>query len=119
MTGERGSTLLPTLVIGFAVVVLVGQSLVTIGRLGAAATEAEEAAAHAATWAARHGDVSDAREVAQRMAPDAIAGVEETSDGIAVTVALDVSLVGPEGSPLTWTVIGRAVVPVSEFRSQP
>lgn len=119
MSGERGSTLLPTLVIGFAVVLLVGQSLVTIGRLSSAATEAEEAAGYAATWAARHGDVSDAQQIAQRMVPEATVGVEATPDGISVTVEVEVSLVGPEGSLLTQVVTGRAEVPFSEFRSQP
>ena len=56
MRGQRGTALLGTLAIGFLVVILVGQSLVTVGRLSAAATEAEETARYAATWAARHGN---------------------------------------------------------------
>ena len=60
MTGERGTALLGTLTIGFAVVLLVGQALVTIGRISSAATTAEETAQYAATWAAHLADL-DAR----------------------------------------------------------
>lgn len=56
MSREQGSSLLETLVIGFAVVLVVGQALVTLGRLDSAATRADEAAQTAAAWAARHGD---------------------------------------------------------------
>jgi hypothetical protein len=98
---------------------LVGQALVTIGRLSTAATEAEETARYSATWAARHGDASDAALLARAMAPEASVDAADTANGIAVTVTLEVSVVGPAGSPLTQTVVGRAVVPVSRFRSTP
>ena len=119
MSGERGTALLGTLAIGFLVVVLVGQSLVTIGRLSAAAAEAEETARYAATWAARHGDAADAAQVASKLAPEAAIEATATSDGIAVVVTIEVSLVGPEGSPLRSTVTGRAEVPISDYRSAP
>lgn len=119
MTGQRGATLVATLAIGFAVLVLVGQSLITIGRLSSAATAAEESARYAATWAARYGDASDARQIAQNMVPDATVEVTSASNRIAVVVEVEVSLIGPEGSLLTRTVTGRADVPVSEFRSLP
>ncbi len=119
MTGERGTALLGTLTIGFAVVLLVGQALVTIGRISSAATTAEETARYAATWAARHGDATDAEQIAQSMAPDARVHAATTSDGIAVTVEVDVSLIGPEGTPLVRVVTGRALVPVSQYRSVP
>ena len=119
MRGQRGTALLGTLAIGFLVVILVGQSLVTVGRLSAAATEAEETARYAATWAARHGDASDAERIAVGLVPDAIVEAAATDGGITVVVAVEVSLVGPEGSPLRHTVTGRAVVPISDFRSVP
>ena len=119
MTDEHGSALLGTLAIGFAVVLLVGQSLVTIGRLSAAATTAEETARYAASWAARHGDASDAERIAAQLAPEASVDAAETADGFIVVVEIDVSLIGSEGSPLTQTVTGRADVPISEFRSAP
>ena len=119
MRGQRGTALLGTLAIGFLVVILVGQSLVTVGRLSAAATEAEETARYAATWAARHGDASDAERIALGLSPDAIVEVAATDSGITVVVSVEVSLVGPEGSPVRHTVIGRAEVPISEFRSTP
>jgi len=117
--GQRGTALLGTLAVGFLVVIMVGQSLVTIGRLSAAATEAEETARYAATWAARHGDASDAERIALGLVPGAIIEAATTDGGITVVVAIEVSLVGPEGSPLRRTVTGRAMVPVSDFRSVP
>ncbi len=98
---------------------LVGQSLLTIGRLSSAATTAEETARYAATWAARHGGPEDAERIAQQMAPGAQVDARPTADGIAVEVRIEVSLVGPEGSPVTHTVVGRADVPIGEFRSKP
>lgn len=118
MSGERGTALLGTLIIGFAVVLLVGQSLVTVGRLSSAAATTEETARYAATWAARLGDATDAARIAGSLAPDARVEARETAEGIVVVVALDVALVGPDGSPLSTTVTGRAVVPVSDYRSR-
>lgn len=119
MMGERGATLVATLAIGFAVLILVGQSLVTIGRLSSAGTAAEESARYAATWAARYGDAADARQIAQSMMPDATVEVTSTSGSIAITVEVEVSLIGPDGSLLKRTVTGRADVPVSQLRSTP
>lgn len=118
MIGERGTALLGTLVIGLAVLALVGQALLTIGRLSSAATATEETARYAAAWAARLGNAWDASRIAREMTPDGRVEVLEGPDGIAVVVAVDVSLVGPAGSPLSTTVTGRAVVPISEHRSR-
>jgi hypothetical protein len=118
MSDEGGTALIGTLIIGFAVLLIVGQSLVTIGRLSSAATTTEETARFAATWAARVGDAGDAARVAERLAPGARIEAMETSEGLTVAVALDVALVGPDGSPLSTTVIGRASVPISEYRSR-
>jgi hypothetical protein len=119
MSDERGMALLGTLIIGFAVVVLVGQALVTIGRLSSAGATAEETARYAATWAARVGDADDAAHVAEQLSPDARVESFETPDGISVVVSIDVGLIGPDRSPLSMTVRGRAVVPVSDYRSRP
>jgi hypothetical protein len=118
MTAERGTALIGTLIIGFAVLLIVGQSLVTIGRLSSAATTAEESARFAATWAARVGDAGDASRIAEDLAPGARVEAWETSEGIAVVVSLDVSLVGPDGSPLSTTITGRAIVRISDYRSR-
>lgn len=119
MMGERGATLLATLAIGFAVLVLVGQSLVTIGRLSSAGTAAEESARYAATWAARYGDAADAKQIAESLMPEATVEVTATAQAIAVVVEVEVSLIGPDGSLLNRTVTGSADVPISEFRSTP
>ena len=119
MRAEGGTALIGMLAVGFAVVLLVGQSLVTISRLRAAASAAEETARYAAAWAARHGDASDAETIAHQLSPDAIVEAAATGGGITVTVVIEVPLVGPEGSRLTRTVTGRATVPISDFRSVP
>lgn len=118
MNGERGTALLGTLAIGFAVLMLVGQALLAIGRLSSAATTTEETARYAATWAARLGDASDAERIAREMAPGSRVEAWQGADEITVVVATDVSLAGPDGSPLSTTVTGRAVVPIGEYRSR-
>lgn len=117
MTSERGASLIETLVIGFAVVLVVGQALVTLGRLDAAATRASEAAEVAAAWAARHGDDRDAARIAGRLAPGSDVSTTRQGDEIAVVVTIDVPLVGPSGTALTRTVSGRATVRLSPYRS--
>jgi len=119
MRGERGATLIATLAIGFAVLILVGQSLLTISRLSSAGTAAEESARYAATWAARYGSAADAEQIARTMVPDARVEVTTTPGGLEVIVQIDVGLVGPDGSLLTRTVTGRADVSVSQYRSSP
>ncbi|MEA2057315.1 MAG: hypothetical protein U9O63_01215 [Actinomycetota bacterium] len=118
MSRERGSSLIETLVIGFAVVLVVGQALVTLGRLDSAATRADEAAQTAAAWAARHGDTDDALRLARDAAPGAEVSAVRHGDEIAVVVTISVPLVGPTGTPLTRTVHGRAVARVSPYRSR-
>jgi hypothetical protein len=117
VTSERGASLIETLVIGFAVVLVVGQALVTLGRLDTAATQAGEAAEVAAAWAARHGDDRDAARIARRLAPGADVSTTRQGDEIAVVVTIDVPLVGPSGTALTRTVHGRATARLSPYRS--
>ncbi len=117
-TSQRGTALLEAVVVGFAILIVVGQALVTLGRLESAGLAAEEAARHAATWATRHGDLEAAEEIAIGFLPDARVTVSSDGDGIVVDVALDVPLLGPDGSPLTRTVHGRAAAAISPYRSQ-
>lgn len=117
-TSQRGTALLEAVVVGFAILIVVSQALVTLGRLESAGLAAEEAARHAATWATRHGDLEAAEEIATGFLPDAKITVSRDGDGIVVEVALDVPLLGPDGSPLTHTVHGRAAAAISPYRSQ-
>lgn len=117
-TSQRGSALLEAVVVGFAVLIVVSQALVTLGRLESAGLAADEAARHAATWANRHGDLEAAERIAAGFLPDARVTVSRDDDGLVVDVALDVPLLGPDGSPLTRTVHGRATVTISPYRSQ-
>ncbi len=116
---ERGAELVGTLAIGFAVLLLVAQALVTVGRITTAGASAEETARYAATWAARHGTASDAENIARDLLPNAQVKAADTPNGIAVAVTIQVSLIGPAGFPVTTSVTGTAAVPVSRYRSTP
>ena len=119
MRADAGTSLIETLIVGFAVVLLVGQGIVTLGRLEAAGTAAEEAARYAATSAARHGSGPEAARLAMDLLPSARVEVYERPGAIEVVVSVAVVLVGPEFSPLTRQVTGRATVPISPYRSRP
>jgi hypothetical protein len=118
MTGQRGSALLEAVVVGFAILIVVSQALVTLGRLESAGLAADEAARHAATWATRHGDLESAERIATGFLPDARVAVDRHGDDVVVQVALDVPLLGPDGSPVTRTVYGRATATISPYRSR-
>lgn len=119
MRSEEGSSLIETLVIGFVVVLVVGQALVTVGRIDSAGTRAAEAAEVAAAWAARHGDVEDAARIARRLAPGAGVETVRRGDEISVVVTIAVPLVGPSGTSLSRDVHGRATARLSPYRSRP
>ena len=118
MNRQGGSALLETVVVGFVVLIVVSQTLVTLGRLESAGLAADEAARHAAAWAARHGDLESAERIADGLLPDAQVTVSRAGDEVVVQVALDVPLLGPDGSPLTRTVSGRAAAMISPYRSR-
>ncbi len=116
---SRGSALIETVVIGFAVVLLAVQALVTIGRMSAAGAAAAEAARYAATLAARTGSLDDARREARRIVPEATVAIDRTAGTVVVAVSIDVPVLGPEGSPASMTVTGRATATEGRYRSGP
>jgi len=113
---SRGSALVDTLVAALLTALLL-QGALAACRLQAAGEKATEAAAVAATWAARHGDAALARAIAEALVPEAesiSAGL--TGDGLSTVVRLQVALAGPGGA-LSRPVVGRAVAPISPYRS--
>jgi hypothetical protein len=114
---DRGSALLEVLVVGFAVVALVGHALIAIGRVESAGNAVAETAQEAALHAARHGDAAAAHEVAAALLPAASITVDESTTTISVEVTLVISLLGPEGFPIQRTVRGRAEAVRSPYRS--
>lgn len=113
---SRGSALVDTLVAALLTALLL-QGALAACRLQAAGEDATEAAAVAATWAARHGDPALAATLAHAIAPDAesiSAGL--TGDGLSTVVRVRVALAGPDGI-VSRLVIGRAVAPISPYRS--
>jgi len=119
MTGERGTALIGTLAIGFMVVLVIGQSLLILGRLSAASADAAEVASYAAQQGARYGGPADAARIAQHLLPDADVVAGSSGDTLSVEIRVTVPLIGPEGSPIERTVTGRATVAISPYRSRP
>lgn len=119
MTNERGTALIGTLAIGFVVVLVVGQSLLALGRLSAASAEVSEVASYAAQQGARYGEPGEAAVVAERLLPEATVEVVDNGNTLSVGVHLTVPLIGPEGTPLERTVTGRATATISPYRSKP
>lgn len=113
---ERGSATLEMLVLGFLVVVLLGQLLVTAGRLQAAGEAATEVARTAAFEAARYGDAAMAIGVARSLLPQAEVQAVQIGDEIRVEVRSTVEVIGP-GGVVSRTVTGRAAARVSPYRS--
>ena len=116
---ERGAALIGTLAIGFVFVLVLSQVFVTIGRLGAVSAEVSEVASYAAQHGARYGDLGDATRIARELMPDADVVATTNGASLSIEIRIDVPLVGPEGSPLHQTVIGRATTVYSPYRSNP
>lgn len=119
MRDEQGAALIGTLVIGFVVVLVVGQSLLALGRLSAASAQVAEVAAYAAQQGARYGGADEAGIVARRLLPEAEVDLLDDGTTVSVRIRLTVPMVGPEGTPLRQTVTGQATSAISPFRSRP
>ena len=119
MRNERGAPLIGTLAIGFVFVLVISQVIVTVGRLGSVSAEASEVASYAAQQGARYGDPDDAARIAHDLMPDSEVMATTTGESLSVEIRVEVPLVGPAGSPLRQTVIGRATTSYSPYRSQP
>lgn len=116
MRGSSGSSTVEILVLGFLVALMLGQALVTTGRLQAAGERAVEVAQMAALEGARYGDERLAGDLVRRLLPGAAVRAERIGDRISVAVRLDVSLLGPSGQ-VSRPVIGRATARISPYRS--
>jgi len=119
MMSERGAALIGTLAIGFVFVLVISQIIMTVGRLGAVSAEVSEVASYAAQQGARYGDPDDALRIARDLMPDADVSTTSTDSSLSVEIRMDVPLVGPAGSLLHQTVIGRATTAYSPYRSHP
>jgi len=119
MSDERGAALIGTLTIGFVFVLVMAQALITLGRIGTAASEVAEVAFYAAQYGARYGGPEDAARIAESLSPDAVVVTVDRGSGLSVEVRVDVPLVGPGSSPVRHTVTGRATAAYSPYRSRP
>lgn len=119
MSNERGAALIGTLAIGFVFVLVMAQTLITLGRIGTAASEAAEVASYVAQHGARYGGSENAMLIAEGLAPGAEVVSFDNGSELSVEVRIEVPLVGPESSPVRHTVTGRAAVTYSPYRSRP
>jgi hypothetical protein len=118
MSDERGTALIGTLTIGFVFVLVIAQTLITVGRIGAAASDAAEVASYAAQRGVRVGGPADAVRIAESLSPDAEVVVVDNGSELSVEVRIDVPLVGPANSPISRVVTGRATAAYSPYRSR-
>ncbi len=119
MSDDRGAALIGTLAIGFVFVLVIAQTLITLGRLGTTAAEAAEVASYAAQHGARYGGSDDAATIARGLSPDAVIVTTDNGSELTVVVRIDVPLIGPGASPVRHTVTGRATATYSPYRSRP
>jgi hypothetical protein len=119
MSDEWGTALIGTLAIGFVFVLVMAQTLITLGRIGTTASEAAEVASYAAQHGARFGGPEDATRIAEGLSPDAVVVTVDNGAELTVEVRIDVPLVGPGSSPVRHTVTGRATATYSPYRSRP
>lgn len=103
--------------LGFVAVFLVMNATLAAGRLQAAGEELTEVAQAAATWAARYDDRAGAERLVAARLPDASVEVTDRRGEIRVMVTRSVPLIGPEGSPVRRTLVGRAEVRTSPYRA--
>ena len=118
MSDERGTALIGTLAIGFIFVLVMAQTLITLGRIGTTASEAAEVASYAAQHGARFGGPEDATRVAEGLSPDAVVVTVDNGSALSVEVRIEIPLVGPGRSPVRHTVTGRATATYSPYRSR-
>jgi hypothetical protein len=117
MKSERGTTLIETLVVGSLIVLVTIQLLLAVAALSSAGDIAAEAAFNAATIAVRTGDDIAARQAAAEAAPGATVILETTQVGTTAIVTIDVPVVAILGDAITYSVVGRAAVTASPYRS--
>lgn len=117
MTSERGTTLIETLVVGSLIVLVTIQLLLAVAAISSAGDLAAEAAFNAATIAVRTGDDVAARQAAAEAAPGATVILQTTQVGTTALVTIEVPVVAILGEAITYSVVGRAVVTASPYRS--
>ena len=113
---SRGSALVDTLVAAFVAAFLL-QGAVAAAHLQGAGEQVQQAAAAAASWAARYGDSRAADTLARALAPAAESiSLRYSGGSVAAVVRRRVPLAGPNGD-VGPVVVGRAVAAVSPYRS--
>ncbi len=117
MRDEGGTTLIETLIVGSLIVLVTIQLLLAVTAVSSAGDIAAEAAFNAATIAVRTGDDAAARQAAINAAPGASIVLDTTAVGTTALVTIDVPVVAILGDAVTYSVVGRATVAASPYRS--
>ncbi|KAA3635927.1 MAG: hypothetical protein DWP92_10295 [Armatimonadetes bacterium] len=107
---ERGTTLIETLVLSFAVLAVTMPLLLIAVRFTEATDIATDEARAVALWFARHGEMPEG---------DRRSEIDVVVDGETVRVSslLDVDLIGIGGSKIRTTVSAQFEMPISPYRS--
>ncbi len=118
MSDEHGTTLIETLIVGSLIVLVTIQLLLAVTAVSSAGDIAAEAAFNAATIAVRTGDDVAARQAAVDAAPGASVVLDTSAAGATALVTIDVPVVAILGGAVTYSVVGRATVAASPYRSR-
>ncbi len=109
--GETGTTLLETLVLSFAILVVTLPLLLVVVRMAEASDVVADEARSVALWYARHGEMppGDHRSQLEVMLNGGAVHVEST---------LEVELISVRGSKVQTTVSAAFEMPISPYRSR-
>jgi hypothetical protein len=110
MTDDRGTALIETVVLGFAILSLVLPTVLMTARMSEASSVALEEARGVATWVARHGTPPD-QDHRSNITIDVIDGV------VHVSASIEVDLVSIGGADLGTIVTSSFAMPISPYRS--
>jgi len=109
--GERGATLIETLVLAFAVLLVTIPFLLVVVRMAEATDVVADEARAVAVWYARHGEMPGGDRQSQIR-------VELEGETVRVSSSLDVELIAVGGSKVQTTVSTQFEMPISPYRSR-
>lgn len=111
LTGQRGTALIESIVIGFTVLLVVLPVLLVVLRLAEASDLAASEAQSVATWVARHGEAPSGID------DDTVVTIE--SGVVHVGSLVRVELIAIGGSSVGTSVSGEFSMPIGPYRSSP
>ncbi len=111
MTSERGTVVIEMIVLGFATLLVVLPTLMTVARIVDANAVVAAEARDAASWVARHGSERGVQREGVRVEVSVGAGV------VQATARATVTLVAIGGAKVDREVVATFEAPISPYRS--